>query len=136
MSRQLSQLVFALAALLLAVATALGAAASHALEPILDADALGTFETAVHYQFIHALGLLALAAYAERRPERKLLTLPAGVLLAGIVLFCSGLYSSSLDGPGWLAKLAPVGGVGLIIGWLTVAAAAVWPLIAARSDSG
>lgn len=114
----------ALAALLLALATTLGAVGSHALGASLDADALHSFETAVQYQFIHSLGLFAVALLAERQTSR-LLMIGAALLLAGILLFCGGVYASSLDGPGWIARLAPTGGVSLIAAWLVIAFAAL-----------
>ena len=111
----------AAAALLLALATALGAVASHALEGRLDADALHAFGTAVDYQFIHSLGLLAVAIYAAGQPPSKALGLAALLLLVGIVLFCGGVYASSLGGPRWIASVAPTGGVCLIAAWLIFA---------------
>jgi uncharacterized membrane protein YgdD (TMEM256/DUF423 family) len=114
------RILMAAAAVLLAVATALGAISSHALGGSLDADALHSFETAVEYQFIHSLGLLAVAILADRQPSRPLV-IGAVLLLAGILLFCGGVYASSLDGPRWVAGLAPTGGVGLIAAWLLVA---------------
>jgi uncharacterized membrane protein YgdD (TMEM256/DUF423 family) len=115
-------MLMAFAALLLALATALGAVASHALGGSLDADALHAFETAVEYQFIHSLGLLAIAILAERHPSRALVA-AAALLLVGILLFCGGVYASSLDGPRWIAGMAPTGGVSLIVGWLVFAVA-------------
>jgi uncharacterized membrane protein YgdD (TMEM256/DUF423 family) len=117
MSKFFARIVLALAALLLATATGLGAIASHALE----AAAASAFATGVDYQFVHSLGVMALAIYGERHPERKILTLAAVLLLAGIVLFCGGVYASSLDGPRLIAGLAPIGGIGLILGWLVAA---------------
>jgi uncharacterized membrane protein YgdD (TMEM256/DUF423 family) len=117
------RILIAAAALLMAIATGLGAWASHGLAASLDASALGSFETAVTYQFVHAAGLLATAIYGERRERAKLLGLAGVVLLGGIVLFCGGVYASSLAGPGWIAGLAPAGGIGLIVGWLLVGVA-------------
>jgi uncharacterized membrane protein YgdD (TMEM256/DUF423 family) len=117
----LARTLMAFAALLLAVATALGAVASHALEGSLGPEALHSFETAVEYQFIHSLGLLAVAIYAERHAESKALRIAATLLLVGILLFCGGVYASSLDGPRLIARMAPTGGVSLIAGWLLVA---------------
>lgn len=129
MNTTLARLLIALAALLLAVGTALGAIASHALDASLDARALETFETAVEYQFVHSLGLLAVSIYAERHPDTRLLAL-AGLLLAvGIVLFCGGVYTSSLDGPEWISSLAPAGGISLILGWLVAAGAVAWQFV-------
>jgi len=114
------RLLIAAGALLLALATALGAIASHALGGTLDADALHSFETAVQYQFIHSLGLLAVGVLAERQPSKPLI-LGAALLLVGVLLFCGGVYASSLDGPRFIARLAPTGGVSLIVAWVLVA---------------
>lgn len=129
MSQKLSRLMLAVAALLLALATALGAVASHALYGVLTADALASFATAVDYQFFHSLGLLAIAVHADRRPQARSLLVAALALLAGIVLFCGGLYASSLDGPDWIGSLAPVGGISLMAGWVVVALGAIWSFI-------
>lgn len=123
MATKLWRVLIAAAALLMAVATGLGAWASHGLAASLDASALGSFETAVTYQFVHALGLLGIAIYGERRGRARLLGLAAVVLLGGIVLFCGGVYASSLAGPRWIASLAPTGGAGLIVGWILVGVA-------------
>lgn len=127
MNRNLWRALLAIAALLIAVATALGAVASHALDSVLDASSLHSFETAVDYQFWHGLGLLALAIYGERQAGSKLLTLAVALITVGIVLFCGGLYASSLGGPRWIASLAPVGGSALIAGWLGAAIALFRP---------
>jgi uncharacterized membrane protein YgdD (TMEM256/DUF423 family) len=115
--------LIAIAAVLMAVATGLGAYASHGLDNLLDAAELRSFETAVNYQFIHALGLIGVAIYGEHHPEANWLSLAGLLLCLGIVLFCGGVYASSLDGPGWLSGLAPTGGISLIVGWLVVAIA-------------
>ena len=66
----------------------------------------------------------AVLILAERQPSRPLM-IGAALLLAGILLFCGGVYASSLDGPRWVARLAPTGGVSLIAAWLVVAFAVV-----------
>lgn len=119
MPDRLAAFVLVLATLLLAGATALGAYASHAaaLEPA----ALESLKTGIDFQFFHALGLLGLGLALERRPGAR--TLAAGTLVVsvGVVLFCSGVYASSLGGPRLIARLAPAGGVSLIVGWLVCA---------------
>jgi uncharacterized membrane protein YgdD (TMEM256/DUF423 family) len=125
MSTTLARILIALAALLLAIATALGAVASHALEGTLSADALHAFETAVEYQFIHSLGVLAIAIHAARHGASRTLGIAVMLLLVGILLFCGGVYVSSLDGPPLIARMAPTGGVSLIAGWLLVSFAAL-----------
>jgi uncharacterized membrane protein YgdD (TMEM256/DUF423 family) len=133
MTRTLSRGLIALAALLLALATALGAVASHALDGALDARALHSFETAVQYQFVHALGLLAIAIYGGRPGQSQLWLVPAALLAVGALFFCGGVYTSSLGGPPWIVSLAPVGGVALIVGWLAVAVVACLPAASDRS---
>jgi len=123
MTTSVSRSLIAVAALLMAVATALGAYASHGLGTVLEAGALRSFETAVFYQFIHALGLIAVALYGERHPETKALILAGLLLLIGVILFCGGVYASSLGGPDWIGKLAPTGGISLIVGWIVFAVA-------------
>jgi uncharacterized membrane protein YgdD (TMEM256/DUF423 family) len=130
MPATMSRALVMAAALLMAAATGLGAYASHGLDPLLGADALSAFRTAVDYQFFHALGLIGVALYGERHPAMKALPVAAILLLVGIAGFCGGVYSSSLDGPSWLSALAPAGGISLIAGWLVVAFAAARQLAA------
>ena len=113
-------ILMAAAAVLIAAATGLGAYASHGLGAVLDPDALESFQTAVSYQFFHALGLFGLGAYSRSTGGNRLLVAAGITIAAGIVLFCGGVYASSLNGPGWISGLAPVGGIGLIAGWLLV----------------
>lgn len=123
MNTNIARTLIGVAAFLMAIATGLGAYASHGLDSVLDAEALSSFKTAVDYQFIHALGLIAVAIYGERHADAKLLVLAGLLLTLGIVLFSGGVYASSLGGPGWISSLAPTGGIGLIAGWLVVAIA-------------
>lgn len=102
------------AAMLLGVVA--GAFGAHALAARLDARALGTFETAVRYLWIHGLGLLAVGILV-----RSGIGAPAGLagalLTAGIVLFSGSLVWLALGGPSWLGPVTPLGGVCLIAGW-------------------
>lgn len=122
MTNTLCRALMVIAALLMAVATGLGAWASHGLASMLDQSALRAFETAVTYQFVHALGLFGIGIYGAGRRSGNVLWLGAIILLGGILLFCGGIYASSLGGPEWLSSLAPAGGIGLIVGWVTVGA--------------
>jgi uncharacterized membrane protein YgdD (TMEM256/DUF423 family) len=124
MPKTMCRVLIAVSALLMALATGLGAWASHGLGS-LDEAGRHAFETGVNYQFVHALGVLAIAIHARRNQAGRAFGLAAAVLLAGIVLFCGGVYSSSLAGPEWIAGLAPTGGIGLIVGWLLVGFAAL-----------
>ena len=61
-----------LAAVLLALATLIGAVGAHALKGRLSTERYDVLQTAVHYQFFHALGLLALGLLLDRLPRRAL----------------------------------------------------------------
>lgn len=69
---------------------------------------------AVLYQFVHALALLALAALPVTR------TLPAGLFVAGIVLFSGSLYLLALTNVRWLGAITPLGGLCFLAGWVAL----------------
>jgi uncharacterized membrane protein YgdD (TMEM256/DUF423 family) len=103
------------AALLGATGVALGAFGAHALADVLRPERLVTFETAVRYQLLHAVALLALATLAERRPR----VARAGALMAaGTVVFSGSLYALVASDLGLFGMVAPVGGTLLVLGWL------------------
>lgn len=112
------------AALLLALAIAIGAAGAHALKQQLPADQYAILQTAVHYQFFHALGLLGLGLALERQPARGL-RLAAWLVLAGTLLFCGSLYLLIGGAPRLVGVLTPLGGLALIAGWC-LAALTLW----------
>jgi uncharacterized membrane protein YgdD (TMEM256/DUF423 family) len=110
-----------LAALLIALATALGAFGAHALKAHLPQDKLQVYETAVRYHFLHALGLLAIGVLL-RSLDGELLRWAAALVLAGIVLFSGSLYLLTFGAPRLVGILTPVGGLALIAGWILFAA--------------
>ena len=76
----------------------------------------GTFDTAVRYQIIHALALLAVAWIVTHWPG----SLPnwAGTLFVlGIILFSGSLYLLVLTRTSWLGAITPLGGVAFLAGW-------------------
>ena len=116
----------AAAALLLALATIAGALSAHTLQGQLAIDQLGVLQTAVEYQFFHALGLLGVALLLDRLPT-ALLRAAAWLLAVGVVLFSGSLYAliAGLSGIAGTAVgvLTPVGGVCLIVAWILAALA-------------
>jgi uncharacterized membrane protein YgdD (TMEM256/DUF423 family) len=105
-----------ISALLLAMATGIGALGAHALKGRLGADQLAVLQTAVQYQFFHSLGLLGIGLLVERLPGRALV-LSGWMVLAGVVLFCGSLYALLAGAPRWFGVLTPLGGLSLIAGW-------------------
>ncbi|MDB6104395.1 MAG: hypothetical protein JWO52_4394 [Gammaproteobacteria bacterium] len=116
----------AIAGLLIALATALGAFGAHALKAHLPQDKLQVYETAVRYHFLHALGLLAIGVLL-RSLDGALLRWSAVLVLAGIVLFSGSLYLLTFGAPRLVGIITPVGGLALIAGWILFAATMLRP---------
>jgi uncharacterized membrane protein YgdD (TMEM256/DUF423 family) len=111
-------------AVLMATATIIGALAAHALRDRLAAVRYEVLQTAVLYQFIHALGLLLLGVLARQRGGR-MLRMAADLLLTGVLLFSGSLYLLLGGAPRAFGALTPLGGLCLIAGW-ALAAVALW----------
>jgi len=117
-----SRWILAAGGVLVALATLFGAFGAHALQSRLTPDRLDIYETAVRYQFYHALGLLALGA-AARGSDMPLLRWSALLIVAGIVLFSGSIYALSFGVPRELGVITPIGGLALIAGWMVFAVA-------------
>lgn len=103
-----------------ASAVLLGAFGAHGLQDVLDARHRQIWETAVQYQFWHALAM-ALAVIWTRRGRAR--TLAIAAFAAGILLFSGSLYALALAAPRWVGFITPLGGVAFVIGWLALAQA-------------
>lgn len=108
------------------LAVALGAMGAHGLESRLDARAMGHWETAAHYQALHALALLATGVWAASlsAPPRSYLNWAGGFFAAGILLFSGSLYALALTGTRAWGMITPFGGVAFLAGWLVLVRAA------------
>ena len=115
-----------LAALFGFTGVGLGAFAAHGLKGQLSAEYLAVFQTGVHYQMLHALALLALAALWQRLGGR-LLTAAGVCFCVGILLFSGSLYALTLSGISALGMITPLGGLMFLAGWLCLGLAA-WRL--------
>ena len=115
-----------LAALFGFTGVGLGAFAAHGLKGQLSAEYLAVFQTGVHYQMLHALALLALAALWQRLGGR-LLTAAGVCFCVGILLFSGSLYALTLSGISALGMITPVGGLTFLAGWFCLGLAA-WRL--------
>lgn len=105
---------------------ALGAFGAHALRASLTASGrLNTFETAVTYQFYHALALvlvgILLQQFGSNPATVKLLGWAGYSFLGGTLVFSGSLYILCLTGVTWLGAITPIGGVLLIAGWALMA---------------
>ncbi|HUH59757.1 MAG TPA: DUF423 domain-containing protein [Candidimonas sp.] len=112
------------AALVMAVGVGAGAFGAHALRGLVAADRMPIWQTAVLYQIIHGLGMLAVALLGMHMPSPRL-RLAGGLMLAGIVIFSGSLYTLVLTDTRWLGAITPFGGVAFIAAWCLVALAAL-----------
>ena len=112
--------VLAVAGLLLALATVLGAFGAHALKAQLAPDRLQVYETAVRYHFLHALGLLGIGLTLRFVPTAPV-RWAAILVLVGVVLFSGSLYALTFGAPRPLGIVTPFGGLALIAGWISYA---------------
>jgi len=104
----------------------LGAVGSHFLEGNIPAKHMNMFNTANQFLMYHTLALLALT-FMNRYVKRSYQTTIYFLFVIGIGLFSGTLFLASLKevlgfGIGSLGKVTPIGGLLLIIGWLTLIA--------------
>ncbi len=115
-----------------ALAVGLGAFGAHGLErplqqwyPESAARKLDTWNTAVEYQMYHAIGLLIVGCFAERR--FRFLRAAAFCFVAGILVFSGLLYALVLSDVKILGAIVPIGGVSMIAGWLLLGLSSLLP---------
>lgn len=99
---------------------ALGAFGAHVLKETLTVrGSLATWQTAVLYQLVHAVALLALGSQASETYAGGRWI--ARLWIAGVILFSGSLYWLALGGPKILGPVTPLGGLAFLIGWLLLA---------------
>ena len=112
--------------ILAAITIGLGAFGAHKLEEMVSNDAVEVYRTAVHYQFIHVLGL-ALAGIVFKEYPNKLVKASGILFILGMLFFSGSLYiltyRTAVVTPDlkWVGPITPVGGVLLITGWICLA---------------
>lgn len=101
------------------LSVAFGAFAAHG---ITDPRAQDLLRTGSLYGFIHCLATFASAALLQMGARRARFA-PA-FFLAGVVLFSGSLYALAFGAPRWIGAVTPIGGLGFLAGWATLAWAA------------
>jgi uncharacterized membrane protein YgdD (TMEM256/DUF423 family) len=104
----------AVAGLLGAAGVATAAAASHGGDTNL--------AIVANFLLFHAATLIGLSLV----PHSRFVTIAGSVLLLGLALFCGDLAMRSATGNALFPMAAPIGGGSLILGWLLVAASALF----------
>jgi len=90
----------------------MGALGDHAFD--LGPSQAESFETAVRYNMLYAVLLVALSL----APKDWRLALPAGLFAVGTMLFCFGIYLGTTTGIRAFLYATPVGGLTLMAGWV------------------
>lgn len=94
---------------------ALGAFGAHGLKNILSPELLETYKTGIFYHLIHTAVLLAISLNSKYN-----LIIPFYFILVGVILFSFSLYIYTLSNITVFAMITPIGGISLIIGWLSI----------------
>src|SRR5262245_60448793 len=98
-----------------AIGVVLGAFGAHALKATLTPEQLANWDTAVRYQLLHALALIAFGLFGERSSGRDY---PGILLFAGSLFFSGSIYALCFElAKSVMGPLTPLGGVMMILGW-------------------
>lgn len=115
-----------------AMAVMLGAFGAHGLKNVLDAGSIEIWTKGVEYQFYHTFALLFLAQFKGREAAQgKFVNLAYVFFTFGILLFSGSLYllaTRSVTNIGfvnYIGPVTPIGGLLLILGWLSLLLAAL-----------
>jgi uncharacterized membrane protein YgdD (TMEM256/DUF423 family) len=95
-----------------------GAFGAHILHGLLEGS--GTtqiWQTAVFYHLVHAGVLLILSGW---RPVPRA---AYSLILGGVIVFSGSLYTLALTNFKWFGAITPLGGLGMLAGWLVLALA-------------
>lgn len=114
------RLVLIIASLYGGLAVCTGAFGAHALGSQLSERMLSVWHTAVQYQIYHALALLAVGLLMRLGFTGTPITLAAWAFILGTLLFSGSLYLLATTGLKALGPVTPIGGMMLIIGWITL----------------
>ena len=106
-------------AIFAALSVLIGAFGAHGLKGKISIEDLAIFEVGVRYQMYHALALILLGLIGFSILGEDLI-LPGIFFCSGIIIFSGSLYLLVLTNMRWLGAITPVGGVLLILGWLSL----------------
>lgn len=112
-----------------ALTVMIGAFGAHKWKPYLKTiDKLEVYQTAVEYQFYHSIaivlvGLLLLQADSNTSKWLSWSGIAFGI---GILFFSGSLYTICATQNNFWGRIAPIGGLAFIVGWIFLAVA-YWP---------
>ncbi len=106
-----------------ALSIAAGAFGAHGLAERLSAERLELWETGARYLIYAGFGLIAVGLLARQNAETSLALAGWSMMLGGL-LFSGTVLLLAFDVPRWLGAITPLGGVGMILGFVALAVAA------------
>jgi len=112
------KLILSSGIVLSALSVVIGAFGAHGLAEFLTKNGrTETFETAVKYQFYHALALILIGVlfYLIKSPSIKT---SAYLMLIGVFIFSGSLYALCLTNVSKWGAVTPLGGLVLIVAWV------------------
>jgi uncharacterized membrane protein YgdD (TMEM256/DUF423 family) len=77
--------------------------------------------TALQYQFIHTLALLATLVWLKNIKSSKVLLSASIAFVVGLLCFCGTIYIKSFFELAIIGKLTPFGGISFALAWLLLA---------------
>lgn len=107
------------------MAVIFGAFGAHYLKSQLTVEELAVWKTGVDYQFYHTLALLGIVNFSRTRS--RLINAAFWFFSIGIILFSGSLYLLALKSSiaPFIGPVTPVGGLFLILGWLSILLATI-----------
>lgn len=112
-----------LGGLLMAIGIVLGAFGAHGLKPHLTVAQLDSYQTAIHYHQLHALGIICIGILSHmfgwKTARHIWITMALGILLfSGSIYLLSCRDILGIENTAFLGPATPIGGLLLIISWL------------------
>lgn len=120
--------ILVIGALLGFVSVVVGAMSDHGPLSRLDAEMLASVATAVRYHQLGALVVVALGLAMQAglpKPFARRLAISGWLFVAGTLLFSFSIYAAALSGLQALTYFTPLGGIVLMLAWLSLAWAAL-----------
>ena len=117
------RILFRIAAFSAALSVIIGAFGAHFLKTILTPESLNSIHTAVNYQMIHSLAIIAVGLLYSHYHQKKI-GLSGYLFIAGIIFFSGSIYLLALlnylgfERNPLIGLMTPIGGVFFIFGWL------------------
>lgn len=105
------------------VGVAMGAFGTHALARAYSEKTVAIWQTGAQYQMYHALAIIGFGIWSGLHPNSTD-KLPGWAFTVGTALFSGSLYLLALTDIKELGAITPIGGLALMLGWLTFALSA------------